>query len=610
MVNANAIETAVFEHQSVDCTRAEEDIFNYSLDLSEGTPNPDLKEHIERCPRCSNILNGFLELENAVGQIKNSPQSNSGKRKTFLAPEKIGDFPVVGLIAEGGMGTVWKARDPALDRFLAIKVMKDELSDNTEFSERFTAEARIVARLNHPNIVQVHSVGRHEGRLFIAMEYVEGEVLAARLGQRLELDAAVGIFRHIAEGIKAAHENQIVHRDIKPANIMITVKGAVKILDFGLSKALCANSDQTTTAQGTVLGTIAYLAPEVACGKRATFQSDVYALGLVFFQMLTGRPVFPETSTPLELIERIKNDSLPRPSQINSAVPSYLDNVVQKMCAKDPARRYASVAAVLEDLDARQVRAPASPEPSIRPAAVSIAEAVPDPAEQATTPNKSVILIFLLLSVSLAAAGVWFSRNPFWEGHIMDNIFQICAVVGGTVFVCQLILMVLGFHGDHELGGFHDGGHAGSHDIHHGPHSSNFFGMLTFRTMVVAVTFFGLSGMAASAGAFSGLICWVIAFVSGVAAMFIMGSMMSFLYRLRDDGTARIEQAVGKSGTVYLTIPAGKSGVGKVTLSLQNRTVEYLAVTAADALQTGSKIVVVDVVTADTLEVAPATNEK
>ena len=194
-------------------------------------------------------------------------------------------------------------------------------------------------------------------------------------------------------------------------------------------------------------------------------------------------------------------------------------------------------------------------------------------------------------------------------GRAMTHLYLACDVVGGTLFVCQFLLSLLGFAGHGDAGG-HDvhldhGGDDG-HDHNHGHGSSWFFSVLTFRSIVSALTFFGLVGLTASSANWSRPASLASAALAGLAALLLVASLMRGIVKLRDDGTVRIENAVGQTGTVYLTVPGNKGGVGKVTLDLQNRSAEYLAVTFQDALPTGSKVVVVDVVGPETLEVIAA----
>ncbi len=188
----------------------------------------------------------------------------------------------------------------------------------------------------------------------------------------------------------------------------------------------------------------------------------------------------------------------------------------------------------------------------------------------------------------------------------MDDIYLTCAVVGGTIFCCQLLLSVFGF-GGHDMDAGHDigGGHDVSHDIHD---HSGFMSIFTFRAVVAALTFFGLVGLTASRNALGPLIAAGAAVVSGVVAMLTVAMLMRGLSRMTADGTVHIEQCIGKTGSVYLAVPGQKAGSGKVTMPVQDRTMEYIAITAGPEIPTGAKIVVVDVVSADTLEVAAAQN--
>lgn len=187
----------------------------------------------------------------------------------------------------------------------------------------------------------------------------------------------------------------------------------------------------------------------------------------------------------------------------------------------------------------------------------------------------------------------------------METLFLVCAIVGGTLIVCQLVLSLLGMGGHHDFGG-HDVHDVGDHDVQHESSVTWFVGLLTFRTIVYALTIFGLAGLAAYRSWGEEPSTLLIALGAGVATLFVVGGIMKTLYRLRADGTVRVERAVGKKGTVYLTVPGQKAGVGKVLLNLQNRTVEYQAITSEGELPTGAKVVVVAVVSSDTVEVAPA----
>ena len=187
----------------------------------------------------------------------------------------------------------------------------------------------------------------------------------------------------------------------------------------------------------------------------------------------------------------------------------------------------------------------------------------------------------------------------------MNEVYLVCAVVGGTIFLCQLVLSLLGMGGEHD---FSDTGHDVGHDHGH-DHSGAFSHIFSLRAIIAPVTFFGLTGIATSKSGMAPMLIAAASFAAGTAGLFVVGLLMSFVYRLQADGTAHIEQALGKTGTVYLTIPPRMGGSGKVTLNVQNRTMEYLAVTSAGELQSGSKIVVVDIVSPDTVAVASVPEE-
>jgi serine/threonine-protein kinase len=328
------------------CRYSAADVFEYSLDLSEGREDALMQRHVAQCSKCRAMLEDFIETAEVVTRKCRRPRS------AIDVPEHIDGFRVVGQLGQGGMGRVWKAFDLVLERFLAIKVMREELSEKPELCERFFFEARTTARLSHPNIVQVHGIGQHENHAYIAMEYIEGESLTEIIAlRRLEVSSAIHIFRQLLEAIEAAHSAKIIHRDIKPSNIMVCAGERVKILDFGLAREIRSSPVSSLTLPGAVLGTLTYMAPEVATGKRATIQSDIYSLGLVLFEMLTGHLPHTETNNPLQLIERIKSEPLPAPSSINPNVPRYLDWIVHRMCAKSPHERYLSARAILTELD-------------------------------------------------------------------------------------------------------------------------------------------------------------------------------------------------------------------------------------------------------------------
>ena len=215
-------------------------------------------------------------------------------------------------LARGGMADVFLARDLLLDRPVAVKVLFDEFSDDPNFVERFRREAQRAANLNHPNIVSVYDWGEERGTYFIVMEYVEGRSLAEiiRTGGPLHPDRAAEVASEVAAALGFAHRNGIVHRDVKPGNVLLAPNGHVKVADFGIARALAGAQNEITQA-GIVMGTATYLSPEQAQGREVDPRSDLYALGVVLYEMLLGRPPF-SGDTPVALAtQHVQNSPLP-----------------------------------------------------------------------------------------------------------------------------------------------------------------------------------------------------------------------------------------------------------------------------------------------------------
>jgi serine/threonine-protein kinase len=252
------------------------------------------------------------------------------------------------VLGHGGMATVELAHDLELDRPVAIKRLAENLAANGEFKQRFLREARLAARLSHPNIVGVYDVGEDDGLPFIVMEYVEGETLADLLRRRgrLEPDEAVALALQACAGLETAHGAGLVHRDVKPQNLLVTPGGTVKIADFGIARSL----DGTQLTQvGTVLGTAAYLAPEQAAGETVTAAADVYALGAVLYELLTGRPPYVADSLA-ELAARQQEGTIAPVRELAPEVPAATEDAVMHALARDPEYRPASAKALAGEL--------------------------------------------------------------------------------------------------------------------------------------------------------------------------------------------------------------------------------------------------------------------
>ena len=259
-----------------------------------------------------------------------------------------GRYKIQSLIGTGGMAAVYLAKDLILDRLVAIKVLRLDFRQNNDAMRRFRREALSATQLTHPNIVGVYDVGQSQEMNYIVMEYVEGTDLKDYVRQRGALHPieAVRIMMQIVSAIAAAHQNRIIHRDIKPQNILIDREGNVKITDFGIAVAL---SDTSLTQTNTLLGSVHYLSPEQARGGMATIQTDIYALGIVLYELLTGRVPFDgESAVSIAL----KHFQEPLPAIVNptAMVPQSLENIVLKATAKDPMNRYRSCYEMFQDL--------------------------------------------------------------------------------------------------------------------------------------------------------------------------------------------------------------------------------------------------------------------
>jgi eukaryotic-like serine/threonine-protein kinase len=258
-------------------------------------------------------------------------------------------YSIVSALGGGGMAKVYLAHDEILDRDVALKVLREQFAEDEEFVERFKREAQSAAALSHPNIVQVYDRGKAgDGASYIAMEYVPGGTLKEHISWSglLDPEAAVSLALQIAEALSAAHERGIVHRDIKPQNVLVTATGDVKVADFGIARAASA---ATISQRSVVLGTASYMSPEQAMGKPATPRSDLYSLGVLLYEMLTGE--LPYTAeNPVAVSMKHVGEPVRPPRELNPEIPEELDVLVTKLLAKDPEARYESAAELAEDL--------------------------------------------------------------------------------------------------------------------------------------------------------------------------------------------------------------------------------------------------------------------
>ena len=277
-----------------------------------------------------------------------------------LPPETaLGRYKIISLIGSGGMGEVYLAQDTSLARKVALKVLPLDVAANEDRMRRFKQEATAAASLNHPNIAHIYEIGESNGFHFIAMEYVQGETLRAKIyHEQEELPKLLRTLQHVAEGLAKAHDAGIVHRDLKPDNIMISSDGHAKILDFGLAKLIepqasssGSSSEEPTILQhstpGLVLGTIGYMSPEQAQGKtrEVDHRSDIFSFGCILFEAITRHKAFAGSDS-IETLNKIIREPAPLLSSFNVDAPADLQRIVRRCLAKDPEQRYQNIARV------------------------------------------------------------------------------------------------------------------------------------------------------------------------------------------------------------------------------------------------------------------------
>jgi serine/threonine-protein kinase len=262
-----------------------------------------------------------------------------------LIQKEFAGYRIESRVGRGGMGVVYRATDLALDRLVALKVLTEELANDAGFRRRFVTESKLAASLDHPNVIPIHAAGEHEGILYIAMRFVPGDDLRARLAEqgRLDPERAARIVAQVASALDAAHAHDLVHRDVKPANVLVTPEDHVYLTDFGLSKRLVA--DTQATRSGMVLGTLDYIAPEQIRGETIGPFTDVYSLGCMLIHLLTGVVPFPVPTEEGKLWAHF-SEPPPKPSTRVPAIGPAFDAVVARAMSKRPEDRYATAGEV------------------------------------------------------------------------------------------------------------------------------------------------------------------------------------------------------------------------------------------------------------------------
>jgi serine/threonine protein kinase len=266
-----------------------------------------------------------------------------------LVGESLGRYQITAQLGTGGMATVYKAYDTRLERYVAIKVIRSEHKQDEGFLKRFEREAKTLAQLSHPNIVKVLDYGEYEGAPYLVMEYVGGGTFKKK-GIRHHWVEAARLLAPMARALEYAHQHNIIHRDVKPANFLLTETGVPMLSDFGIAKILESEETSQLTGTGVGIGTPAYMAPEQGSGKGVDERADIYSLGVVFYEMVTGQTPY-QADTPLAVLLMAMNDPLPPPKTYVSDLPDAVEQVLLKALAKNPVHRFQNMGAFAQALE-------------------------------------------------------------------------------------------------------------------------------------------------------------------------------------------------------------------------------------------------------------------
>ncbi len=325
-----------------------------------------------------------------------------------MQAERFSRYEIKKELGRGGMATVYLAYDPLFEREVALKILNHELLNNTQVRERFERETKIIAKLEHPAIVPVYDVGKDNDQMFYVMRYMAGGSLSDRMSKALSLDESIRIIQRIAGALNHAHARGVIHRDLKPGNILFDDDGNAFISDFGIAKL--ASGQPKLTLSG-IIGTPTYMSPEQAMGENVDSRSDIYSLGIILFEMLSGKLPY-EATTPLAMVVKHINEPIPHILDINPNLPSGIEQVLEKAMAKNRSSRYATASEIVADLAKLFPNGvPQNPEYTIPVPRRDAQPATLPPTGKITTPRPWLIGLFLLLLAIFTLAGWQFFGN-------------------------------------------------------------------------------------------------------------------------------------------------------------------------------------------------------
>jgi eukaryotic-like serine/threonine-protein kinase len=335
------------------------DVFATWLDLQDEERNKFLSEACgsdqELRKEVQHLIDAHLQSEGFIDTpiFEEAAKAIAGEEGLLKIGQQIGVYKILNEIGRGGMGEVYLAEDSRLERKVALKILRPEMAIDHERMRRFVREAKAASSIDHPCIVHVYEINESAGLHFIAMQYIEGRTLQSLLnGKPLSIQQFFNYAIPLTDALSEAHARGITHRDLKPANVMISNKDQLKLLDFGIARMEKTSDDSTamsTTKSGTMLGTVGYMSPEQALGKRIDHRSDIFSMGILFYEMATGRRPF-SGETPTQTIDKIIHSQPDAISTLEYMVPQELEHIIRKCLEKDPNNRYQSTSKLLIDL--------------------------------------------------------------------------------------------------------------------------------------------------------------------------------------------------------------------------------------------------------------------